>query len=46
MKRHTVWVTSVTMKDGSTRKFEADADPRWKAGAVVEVSADGKLTKR
>jgi outer membrane lipoprotein SlyB len=46
MKRHTVWVTSVTMKDGSTRKFEADADPGWKAGAVVEVSADGKVTKR
>ncbi len=45
-KRHDVWITSVTMKDGSTRKFEAEANPGWKAGAVVEVGADNKLKKR
>ena len=32
-----VWVTSVRMKDGSTRKFEQAAAPAWKAGTVVKV---------
>jgi outer membrane lipoprotein SlyB len=45
-KRHDVWVTTVTMKDGSTRKFEADANPGWKAGAVVEVGTDNQLKRR
>jgi outer membrane lipoprotein SlyB len=45
-KRHNVWVTTATMKDGSTRTFEAEADPGWKAGAVVEVGADNQLRKR
>ncbi len=44
-KKHNVWVTSVTLKDGSTRKFEAEADPGWKAGMVVEVGAGNQLTK-
>jgi outer membrane lipoprotein SlyB len=44
VKRTKVWVTTVTMKDGSTRKFEAADDPKWSAGTVVEV-ADGKLKK-
>lgn len=44
VKRHKVWVTTVTMKDGTTRKFEADKDPKWTAGSVVEV-VDGKLKK-
>lgn len=46
IKKHKVWVTSVTLKDGSTRKFEAAADPGWKAGMVVEVGADNQLKKR
>jgi outer membrane lipoprotein SlyB len=46
VKRHNVWVTSVTLKDGSARKFEAEADPGWKAGMVVEVGADNQLKKR
>ena len=33
-----VWVTSVRMKDGSTRKFEQAAAPAWKAGTVVKVN--------
>jgi outer membrane lipoprotein SlyB len=45
VKRTKVWVTTVTMKDGSTRKFEADKDPKWAVGSVVEVK-DGKLVKR
>jgi len=45
IKRTKVWVTTVTMKDGSTRKFEADKDPKWAVGSVVEVK-DGKLVKR
>jgi len=46
IKKHNVWVTTVTQKDGSTRKFEAEADPGWKVGAVVEVGADNQLKKR
>jgi outer membrane lipoprotein SlyB len=44
-KKHTVWVTTVTLKDGSTKKYEAAADPGWKAGAVVEVGTDNQLRK-
>lgn len=32
-----VWVTSVRMKDGSTRKFEQATQPSWKHGSVVKV---------
>jgi outer membrane lipoprotein SlyB len=46
IKRTKVYVTTVTMKDGSTRKFEAENDPKWAAGTVVEVGTDGKLKKR
>jgi outer membrane lipoprotein SlyB len=45
VKQHNVWVTSVTRKDGSSHKFEADADAGWKAGMVVEVGADNHLKK-
>ncbi len=45
VKRQKVWVTTVTLKDGSTRRFEAAADPGWKVGSVVEV-ADNRLRKR
>ena len=46
VKRTKVWVTTVTMKDGSQRKFEAANDPKWTAGTVVEVGTDGQLKKR
>ena len=46
IKKHDVWVTTVTQKDGSTRKFETAADPGWKAGMTVEVGADNQLRKR
>jgi outer membrane lipoprotein SlyB len=45
VKKHDVWVTTVTRKDGSTRKFEAEADPGWKVGAVAEIGADNQLKK-
>lgn len=32
-----VYVTSVRMKDGSTRTFEQEAKPAWKAGSLVRV---------
>jgi outer membrane lipoprotein SlyB len=41
MQKHvsskTVWVTRVTLRDGSTRSFEQDQQPAWKAGSVVKV---------
>ena len=46
VKKHKVWDTSVTQRDGSVRKFEAEADPGWKAGATVEIGADNQLKKR
>lgn len=46
VKKHKVWVTAVTLKDGSVKKFDSEAEPGWKAGAVVEVGADGALKKR
>jgi outer membrane lipoprotein SlyB len=46
LKKRKVYATSVTLKDGSTKKFDSENDPLWKAGTVVEVGADGKLKKR
>ena len=46
VKKHKVWVTTVTQRDGSLRKFEAETDPGWKAGATVEIGADNQLKKR
>ncbi len=45
-KKHTVWVTHVTLKDGSSKRFEYTADPGLKAGAIVEVTAANQLKKR
>ena len=40
-----VWVTTVKMKDGSTKTFEQEAQPTWAAGNVVKI--DGStLTKQ
>lgn len=41
----TVWVTTVTMKDGSTRSFEQEVQPGWAAGQVVRVDGS-RLTKQ
>ncbi len=40
-----VWVTSVKMKDGTSKTFEQEAQPAWAAGNVVKI--DGTtLTKQ
>ncbi len=44
MSSKKVWVTTVKMKDGSSRNFEQEAQPTWVAGNVVKI--DGStLTK-
>lgn len=45
VKRSTVWETRVTLKDGSSRRFDTVAQPNWKAGTVVEVSADDQIRR-
>jgi outer membrane lipoprotein SlyB len=45
VKKHKVYATSVTLKDGTVKKFDTEVDPKWKAGTVVEV-ANGQLKKR
>lgn len=44
LKKQTVWVTTVTMKDGTLRRFEAAADPRLRPGDVVNA-AHGQIRK-
>jgi outer membrane lipoprotein SlyB len=46
LKKRKVYATSVTLKDGTSKKFDTETDPLLKAGTVVEVGADGKLNKR
>ena len=40
----TVWLTRVTLKDGSVRTFENSADPGFKTGEVVRI--DGAVIKK
>ena len=35
-----VWVTTVKMRDGSTRRFEQEASPNWARGNVVQVDGN------
>jgi outer membrane lipoprotein SlyB len=37
MKKYTVWITTVTFKDGSTHSYERTSDPALKAGDVVRL---------
>jgi outer membrane lipoprotein SlyB len=46
LKRYKVWITTVTLKDGTQKDFEAKADPGWAAGKIVEVTADGLLVAK
>lgn len=43
IKREKFWITTVTLKDGTKKDFEAKADPKFTAGTVVDVGADGTL---
>lgn len=45
VKKHTVWVTTITAKDGSTKKYESDRDPALKSGDVVTIE-NGHPVKR
>jgi uncharacterized protein YcfJ len=37
MKKYTVWITTVTFKDGSTHSYERTSDPALKSGDVVRL---------
>jgi uncharacterized protein YcfJ len=43
-KKHTVWVTSVTLKNGAKHHYDSEAAPGLKAGDVVRVE-NGHLVK-
>ncbi len=45
VNKTTVWLTRVTLKDGSTRTFETGASPGFRSGEVVLVDG-GTLRKR
>ena len=45
VKKKTVWLTTVAMKDGSTRTFEQAADPALQAGDVVKID-EGRPVKQ
>jgi outer membrane lipoprotein SlyB len=40
VKRHKVWITTVTLRDGSTRSFEARKDPGYTLGQVLKLQGD------
>ena len=44
VKKTTVWITTVTFKDGSTKTYENSSDPNLRAGDVVKV-VNGKLAR-
>jgi len=44
LKKTTVWITIVTLKDGSTQSFEHTADPGVQRGDLVKVEK-GQLVK-
>jgi outer membrane lipoprotein SlyB len=45
VKRRSVWETRVTLKNGSVRRFDTEEQPNWRAGTVVEVTADDRLKR-
>ena len=45
MKKYTVWVTTVTFKNGSKRRYERTSNPGLHAGDVVEIKG-GHPVKR
>ncbi|EHR69181.1 putative outer membrane lipoprotein [Burkholderiales bacterium JOSHI_001] len=40
VKRHKVWITTVTQKDGNTRRFESLSDPQHRLGEMLKVQGD------
>ncbi len=46
MSKKTIHITTIQMKDGSTRSYEAEAAPTWAVGNSVKLdSAANKVTK-
>jgi outer membrane lipoprotein SlyB len=45
VKGRSVWETKVTLKNGSVRRFDTVEQPSWRAGTVVEVTADDRLKR-
>jgi outer membrane lipoprotein SlyB len=45
VKKYTVWVTHVTLKNGTQRSFEQRSAPAFKAGDVVHVEGDHLVRK-
>lgn len=45
LSRHTVWITTATLKDGTKRDFETDQDPKWSPGETAKVD-NGRLVRR
>ena len=37
VKKHEVWITTVTFKDGTTKTFEAASNPGLRAGDIVRI---------
>jgi uncharacterized protein YcfJ len=46
VKKHTVWVVSVTGRDGKVQRHELGQDPHLKAGDTVHPAEGGALKKR
>ena len=44
-KKHTVWVTRVTLRDGSVKTYTQTSDPQLRAGDVVHIEGN-KLQRR
>jgi outer membrane lipoprotein SlyB len=45
MKKHTVWITTVTFKDGTQKRFERTSDPGLRPGDVVKI-VNGQPVRR
>ena len=44
-KKHTVWITRVTLKDGSVKSYTQASDPQLRTGDVVQIEG-GALKRR
>ncbi len=45
VKKHTVWVVTATQRDGASKRYELDKDPKVKAGDVVIADGAGLRKK-
>ena len=45
VKKYTVWITTVTFKDGTTKRYERTSDPGLRSGDVVHL-VNGQPVRR